>query len=196
MPGIAPAWDGSATALSRAAGAVVLGKTVTTEFAARHPGPTRNPHDPTRTPGGSSSGSAAAVADFQVSLGVGTQTGGSVIRPSAFCGVVGFKPSFQHFGNAGVKTNTEAFDTVGIMAREVGDIALYRAAMMELPYAPPRPDQVSGARIGIVRTPAWDKAAPETQQAIEAAAAKLRQAGAVVQEFPLPAMFDRPAAGA
>src|SRR5262249_13448439 len=111
--------------------------TVTTEFANRPPGPTTNPHDPDFPPGGSSSGSAAAVADFMVPFAIGTQTGGSVIRPAAYCGVVAFKPSFGLFPPAGMRINTEALDTVGIMTRSVGDIALFRAAMMAIPYAPP-----------------------------------------------------------
>ena len=135
--GCRPASDASAAALPRAAGGVLLGKTVTTEFANRHPGPTTNPHDPDFSPGGSSSGSAAAVADFMVPLAIGTQTGGSVIRPAAYCGVVGFKPSFGLFPPAGMRINTEALDTVGIMARSVGDIALFCAAMMAIPYALP-----------------------------------------------------------
>ncbi len=112
-----PPSDASAAALPKAAGGILLGKTITTEFANRQPGPTANPHDPAFTPGGSSSGSAAAVADFMVPLAIGTQTGGSVIRPAAYCGVVGFKPSFGLFPPAGMKINTETLDTVGIMAR-------------------------------------------------------------------------------
>ncbi|MBV9815520.1 MAG: amidase, partial [Alphaproteobacteria bacterium] len=135
--GCRPASDASAAALPRAAGGILVGKTVTTEFANRQPGPTTNPHDPDFTPGGSSSGSAAAVADYMVPLAIGTQTGGSVIRPAAYCGVVGFKPSFGLFPPAGMRINTEALDTVGIMARSVGDIALFRAAMMAIPYTSP-----------------------------------------------------------
>src|SRR5579863_3913519 len=122
--GCRPSFDASAVALPRAAGAILLGKTVTTEFANRHPGPTANPHDPGFSPGGSSSGSAAAVADFMVPLAIGTQTGGSVIRPAAFCGVVGFKPSFNMFAPAGMPPTTETLDTIGIIARTVADIAL------------------------------------------------------------------------
>src|SRR4051812_23256483 len=96
-----PAADASCVALTCAAGGIVLGKTVTTEFANRHPGPTVNPHAPTHTPGGSSSGSAAAVADFQVPVAFGTQTAGSVIRPAAYCGIIGYKPTFGHFSPAG-----------------------------------------------------------------------------------------------
>src|SRR5580698_2369865 len=131
-----PLADAATVALARGDGAILLGKTVTTEFANRHPGPTKNPHKPAHTPGGSSSGSAAAVADFQVTLGTGTQTGGSVIRPAAFCGVVGYKPSYGHFAVAGMKANTEWLDTIGAYARSVEDIALFRAALMAMPYVP------------------------------------------------------------
>src|SRR6187399_1712209 len=131
-----PIADAATVALARHAGAILLGKTVTTEFANRFPGPTRNPHNPAHTPGGSSSGSAAAVADFQVMLATGTQTGGSVIRPAAFCGVVGYKPSFGHFPIAGMKANTEWLDTIGAYARSIDDIALFRAALMAIPHRP------------------------------------------------------------
>ena len=95
------------------AGGIILGKTVTTEFANRFPGATVHPHNPAHTPGGSSSGSAAAVADFQVPVGFGTQTGGSMIRPAAFCGVVGYKPSFGEFSRVGIKLQCHNLDTLG-----------------------------------------------------------------------------------
>src|SRR5262245_32498082 len=181
-----PPSDASAAALPRAAGGILLGKTVTTEFANAHPGPTTNPHDPDFSPGGSSSGSAAAVADFMVPLAIGTQTGGSVIRPAAYCGVVGFKPSFGLFPPAGMRINTEALDTVGIMARSVGDIALFRAAMMAIAYTPPTmPD--AAPRLGLGRAPHWDDAAPEGRAALEAAADRLAAAGAAISETRLPA---------
>src|SRR5438477_8865786 len=155
--GCRPASDASAAALPRADGGILLGKTVTTEFANRHPGPTTNPHDPDFTPGGSSSGSAAAVADFMVPLAIGTQTGGSVIRPAAYCGVIGFKPSFGLFPPAGMRINTETLDTVGIMARSVGDIALFRAALMAIPYERPgMPERPP--RLALCHTPHWDQA--------------------------------------
>src|SRR5438552_4128158 len=135
--GCRPSFAASAVSLPRAAGGILLGKTVTTEFANRHPGPTANPHNIAHTPGGSSSGSAAAVADFMVPLAIGTQPGGSVLRPAAYCGVVGFKPSYGLFPPAGMHVNTESLDTVRIMARSVGDIALFRAALMAIPYEPP-----------------------------------------------------------
>ena len=184
--GCRPANDASAAALPRAAGGVLLGKTVTTEFANRHPGPTTNPHDPDFTPGGSSSGSAAAVADYMVPLAIGTQTGGSVIRPAAYCGVVGFKPSFGLFPPAGMRINTEALDTVGIMARSVGDIALFRAAMMAIPYSPPAVPQTA-PRLRLCRGPHWNEAHTEGRAAVEAAVERLAAAGAAVSETELPA---------
>jgi Asp-tRNA(Asn)/Glu-tRNA(Gln) amidotransferase A subunit family amidase len=180
-----PGDDASAAALPRAAGGILLGKTVTTEFANRQPGPTTNPHDASFSPGGSSSGSAAAVADFMVPLAIGTQTGGSVIRPAAYCGVVGFKPSFGLFPPAGMRINTEAFDTVGIMARSVGDIALFRAAMMAIPYAPPAMPETA-PRLGLCRGPHWGEAQPEGRTTLEAAADRLAAAGATISETELP----------
>ena len=113
-----PVADAACVALSRAAGGVLLGKTVTTEFASRFPlGNTTNPHNPQHTPGGSSSGSAAAVGDLMVPLAFGTQTVGSVIRPAAFCGCIGYKPSYGEVSTQGVKQNTTSFDTVGLFAR-------------------------------------------------------------------------------
>src|ERR1041384_3786255 len=123
-----PKADAACVALSRAAGGGLLGKTVTTEFASRAPlGKTTNPHNPKHTPGGSSSGSAAAVADFMVPLGFGTQTVGSVIRPAAFCGCIGYKPSFGEISTQGVKQNTASFDTVGAVVAAAPARAVVRA---------------------------------------------------------------------
>jgi Asp-tRNA(Asn)/Glu-tRNA(Gln) amidotransferase A subunit family amidase len=183
--GCRPAADAAVAALARAAGGILVGKTVTTEFANRHPGPTTNPHDPGFSPGGSSSGSAAAVADFHVPLAIGTQTGGSVIRPAAFCGVVGYKPSFGHFPPAGMRINTETLDTVGIMARSVADIALFRAALAAIRYAPPEMPE-RPPRIGLCRGPHWDEAQPEGRAQLEAAAARLAAAGAAIEDTALP----------
>jgi Asp-tRNA(Asn)/Glu-tRNA(Gln) amidotransferase A subunit family amidase len=183
--GCRPSFSASVVTLPRAAGATLLGKTVTTEFANRHPGPTGNPHNLAYSPGGSSSGSAAAVADFMVPLAIGTQTGGSVIRPAAYCGVVGFKPSFNLFPPAGMHPNTETLDTVGIMARSVGDIALFRAAMMAIPYEPPTlPGRAP--RLALCRTMHWDRAQPEGQAMLEDAATRLAAAGAEIVDSELP----------
>ena len=124
-----PRADAAAVAWARAAGGVVIGKTVTTEFATRKPGPTGNPHNLRHTPGGSSSGSAAGVADGFFPLAYGTQTAGSVIRPAAYCGVVGYKPSFGTINRFGMKIMSESLDTVGVMARSVADCALFAGAV-------------------------------------------------------------------
>src|SRR5438874_1825520 len=129
-----PFADAACTALLRMAGATILGKTITTEFANRFPGATVNPHNPAHTPGGSSSGSAAGVADFQMPVGLGTQTGGSVIRPAAFCGVIGYKPSFGEFSRSGVKMQCPNLDTLGVLCRTVEDLALLRAALIATPH--------------------------------------------------------------
>jgi amidase len=186
-----PARDAACVAALRAAGAVVLGKTVTTEFAAFAPARTRNPRGAAHTPGGSSSGSSAAVAADMIPLALGTQTVGSIIRPAAFCGVVGFKASRGRLPLDGVKPLAAAFDSLGCFARSVADCALWFAAVSgEAPTPPPeRPP-----RIGLVRTPWWDAAAPETRETVEAAAARLADAGAEVTEPALPVGFDRLAA--
>ncbi len=180
-----PPSDASAAALPKAAGGILLGKTITTEFANRYPGPTSNPHDPACTPGGSSSGSAAAVADLMVPLAIGTQTAGSVIRPAAYCGVVGFKPSFGLSPPGGMRINTETLDTVGIMARSVADIALFRAAMMAIRYEPPAMPETP-PRLGLCRGPHWDDAQPEGRAVLETVADRLAAAGAKLADAALP----------
>ena len=185
-----PDRDATCIALCRAAGGLLLGKTVTTEFAHVSPGPTRNPHDPTRTPGGSSSGSAAAVGDRMVPLAFGTQTTGSVIRPASFCGVVGYKPSHGDFGLSGVGQNAPSFDTLGVMARDVADAALMRAAVMGAPYRELEVPPMSSLFLGLCRTPYWDQAEASTQAAIEDAVNRLSRAGATIVNFPLPDGYE------
>jgi amidase len=176
-----PFVDAACVALLRMAGGTIMGKTVTTEFANRFPGATVNPHNPAHTPGGSSSGSAAAVADFQVPAALGTQTGGSVIRPSAFCGVVGYKPSFGEFSRSGIKLQCHNLDTLGIICRRVEDLPALRAALLAGPQH--RIDRdVTAPRIGLCHTPAWDAADPATQALIEHTAERLATAGAKVSE--------------
>ena len=131
-----PERDAACVALSRKAGGILLGKTVTTEFANLHPGPTRNPHDLTRTPAGSSSGSAAAVADFMVPIAIGTQTTGSTIRPASFCGVFGYRPTYGEHRMHGVMEASGSLDTLGILSRSVADIALYRDVLLGIPPEP------------------------------------------------------------
>jgi amidase len=176
-----PFADAACVALLRMAGGTIMGKTVTTEFANRFPGATVNPHNPAHSPGGSSSGSAAAVADFQVPAALGTQTGGSVIRPSAFCGVVGYKPSFGEFSRSGIKLQCNNLDTLGILCRRVEDLPPLRAAL--LAAVPHRIDRnVTAPRIGICHTPAWDAADAATQALIERTADRLAGAGAKISE--------------
>ena len=186
-----PAADAACVALARAAGAIVIGKTVTTEFACFTPGKTANPRHPAHTPGGSSSGSAAAVADSMVPLAFGTQTAGSVIRPAAFCGIVGYKPSFGTIPRAGVKMLCDSLDTVGTMARDVADAAFFAGVVagrpelrdIAFPAAPPR--------FGFYRTPMWDEAQPETDAALDHARAALERAGASVVNVPFPPEHER-----
>ncbi|HLJ06571.1 MAG TPA: amidase [Acetobacteraceae bacterium] len=175
-----PRADAAAVAWARAAGGVVIGKTVTTEFATRKPGPTGNPHNLAHTPGGSSSGSAAGVADCFFPLAYGTQTAGSVIRPAAYCGVVGFKPTFGTINRFGMKLMAESLDTVGVIARSVADCALFAGAVAGRSFGNPEVRQEHGPRIGICRSPAWDNAAPETQHLLERVASALARAGASV----------------
>ena len=175
-------------ALLRAAGAVILGKTVTCEFAGVTAGATVNPHDETRTPGGSSSGSAAAVADCMVPVALGTQTGGSVLRPASYCGVIGYKPTYNDFSRVGVKAAAEGLDTVGLFARSLEDVALIRSVLLGRRHQPaavaPMP-----LRIGFTRTPLWDLAQPETVAAVEDAAERLAEAGAQIIDVELPEAF-------
>jgi amidase len=181
-----PASDAACVALSRAAGGVLLGKTVTTEFASRFPwGKTTNPHNPRHTPGGSSSGSAAAVADCMVPLAFGTQTVGSVIRPAAFCGCIGYKPSYGEVSTMGVKQNTASFDTVGLFARAVEDLALFRGALTGFAVKPLAAIPINELKIGFCRTMSWDRAEDYTKTFLQQAASALAKAGAKVSDFDL-----------
>jgi Asp-tRNA(Asn)/Glu-tRNA(Gln) amidotransferase A subunit family amidase len=186
-----PARDAACVAVLRAEGAVVLGKARTVEFASLgRVAETRNPHDPRRTPGGSSSGSAAAVAAGMVPIALGTQTGGSTIRPAAYCGVAGMKPTFGTVPIEGMKPYAPSLDTVGWMARTVGDLALlakvYRigreSGAAELPEV---------SRIGFYRTPYWEAAGADTRNALARTVALLRQAGVEVEEVAGPEGAER-----
>jgi amidase len=186
--GYRPTADAACVALLRRAGAVILGKTATCELAGMAPAATTNPHNAAHTPGGSSSGSAAAVADFMVPAALGTQTGGSVLRPSAFCGVFGYKPTYNTFNKAGLKPAAESIDTIGWIARSIEDIALLTAVLR---MDEPRPVRSLSAapRIGLCRTELWDRAQPESKAAVENAAAALSKAGAMVRDLDLPGEF-------
>jgi Asp-tRNA(Asn)/Glu-tRNA(Gln) amidotransferase A subunit family amidase len=181
-----PRADAACVAWVRAAGAVVIGKTVTTEFATRQPGLTANPHHTGHTPGGSSSGSAAGVADHQFPVAFGTQTAGSVIRPAAYCGVVGYKPSYGTINRFGMRVMSDSLDTIGAIARSVADCALLVSAASGRDLGDPdvRPDRAP--RIGICRSPVWSQALPETQALLPRIADALARAGAAVTERELP----------
>jgi len=176
--------DAACVSQLTAAGAIVLGKSVTTEFAGGHAGKTHNPHNLRHTPAGSSSGSAAAVADFMSPIGYGTQTAGSVIRPGAFNGVVAYKGTYGWADMTGVKAYSKSLDTLGFFTREANDLALIRAAYGHAPADPPARGQAP--RIGLVRTPWWDEADPYNRKNIEEAARVLRAAGAKVREWQAP----------
>ena len=184
-----PHRDASCVALVRAAGGIVLGKTVTHEFAAiQSPIPTRNPHNPDHTPAGSSAGSAAAVADFMVPLAFGTQTGGSLIRPAAFCGVVGYKPTFNLINRNGMNVISESLDTIGVLARTVSDAALLVGVLTNMvPIS--LDEQPAPPRIGFCRTPFWEKADEATRSLLEGTVERLAGAGARVDDVKLPAEF-------
>ena len=185
-----PERDAACVALSRKAGGLLLGKTVTTEFANLHPGPTRNPHDLKRTPGGSSSGSAAAVADFMVPLAIGTQTTGSTIRPASFCGVIGYRPTWGEHRMHGVMEASGSLDTLGILARSVDDVALYRDVLLGITPEPvAKLDRVP--HIALCKSHVWDKFEPVTRTLTEDAVVRLARAGARISEFELPADFAR-----
>lgn len=177
--------DASCVAVLRAAGALIFGKTVTCEFAGPTAGPTINPHDSARTPGGSSSGSGAAVADHMVPFAFGTQTGGSVQRPSSFCGIVGYKPSFGLINAHGVKPAAESLDTVGLMVRAVEDAELF---MRVLTNGEPVQwfSETPAVRVGLCRTFAWDRADEATRTAVEDAARGLERAGFTICDVVLP----------
>ncbi len=170
--------EGGSVAIMREAGCVIMGKTVTTELGHRHPGPTRNPRNPRHTPGGSSSGSAAAVADRMVPMCLGTQTSGSVIRPAAYCGVVGYKPTYNDFDKSGILANAPSMDTLGILARSVDDVGLLRRILLEAPAGEIRQIDLSGLSFGLLTAPPWDTADAETWDRIEGFMDELAAGGA------------------
>lgn len=182
------AQDAAAVALLRAAGAAVLGKTVTAEFATYHPGPTVNPRKAGHTPGGSSSGSAAAVADGQADIALGTQTAGSMIRPGSFCGTLAFKPTIGRYPVAGVLDTAPSLDTLGLFARDLdllvaADAVLTGAGALPAPHAP--------LRVALCRMPTWDQASGEMQDTAIEFAARLHEAGCELSEVTLPEPFTR-----
>jgi Asp-tRNA(Asn)/Glu-tRNA(Gln) amidotransferase A subunit family amidase len=191
-----PRRDATVVARLRAAGAVILGKTVTTELASYAPGRTRNPHDPQHTPGGSSSGSAAAVAAGMVPVALGSQTNGSIIRPASFCGVYGFKPSFGLVPRGGVLRLSRALDHVGVLARSLQDVALLAECIAgadadDADTGPPRARPPLSAvlaqepplppRLALVRTPFWDRLDADAQEAFDELAGALGERAAAFE---------------
>jgi Asp-tRNA(Asn)/Glu-tRNA(Gln) amidotransferase A subunit family amidase len=195
-----PQSDATVVAFLRQAGAVIMGKTVTTELAVHAPGKTRNPHDPARTPGGSSSGSAAAVAAGMVPFALGTQTNGSIIRPAAYCGVVGFKPTFGTISRRGVLHQSKQLDQVGVFANSVADAALLAETLMAYddgdpdmrPQPRPALSRIAAEeppltpRLAFVKTPVWNEAAKDTKDAFAELTAFL---GDRAVAFDLPEIF-------
>jgi Asp-tRNA(Asn)/Glu-tRNA(Gln) amidotransferase A subunit family amidase len=186
-----PAWDAACVAQVRERGGVILGKTVTTEFATRHPNKTRNPHNLEHTPGGSSQGSAAAVADRMVPLAFGTQTTSSVIRPAAFCGVVGYKPTFGLVNRAGLKILSDSLDHVGTLTRTVPDAALLVEELSGAPATSFGAVSQLKPRVGFCRTPWLRQADPSTQEALQDAVPRLARGGARVTDVDLDGDFAR-----
>lgn len=187
--GFQPLWDAPCVQIARDAGALVMGKTVSTELAMASPNKTRNPHNTAHTPGGSSSGSCAAVAAGMVPLAFGTQTSGSVIRPASFCGVTALKPTFGLINTVGIKVLCHGLDTLGVIARDIGDAAACAAALAgraELAdlAAPQRP------RFGVLLGTRLEKAEPCAIEAVERLAKLAEAAGAEVTVIPAPAWFD------
>jgi len=199
-----PRADAALVSLLRAAGALVVGKTKTSEFAWRHPADTRNPLDPGRTPGGSSSGSAAAVAARMVPLATGTQTAGSIVRPAAYCGVLGLKPTFGVLPLGGVLPTAASLDTAGLFARNVDDLELALAAVSAAPAGmaaarasrspdgagePLRDEHRATPRIGFLRL-AWERHDTVARNAIEDYLGAVTSAGATIEEVELPVAFE------
>jgi Asp-tRNA(Asn)/Glu-tRNA(Gln) amidotransferase A subunit family amidase len=187
--GYRPPADATAVALARRTGAVVIGKTVTTEFASLVPSPTRNPHNSAHTPGGSSSGSAAAVAAAMVPIAFGTQTAGSVIRPAAFCGVTGFKPSYRLIPLVGVKAVSWHLDTGGLFGAGVVDVAFAAASILDRDLRVDRSDPAV-PRVALVRSHLWPKVSAAMGDALETAARIAEAAGAKIADVTLPPIVE------
>lgn len=183
-----PRADAALVTMIRRAGGLIPGKTVSTEFASLVPAKTRNPWNPAHTPGGSSSGSAAAIAAGMLPLAIGSQTGGSVIRPAAFCGVAGYKPSYAILPTVGMKCFSWQLDTVGLFAAGVADVAFAAAAISGRDL---RVDSDAAApRIALVRTHIWNEASEAMQSAVQRAARMAEKAGAKVKDLALPPILE------
>lgn len=190
LAGFVPDRDAETVARLRAAGAIVLGKTETTQFASGDAAPTRNPYNLAHTPGGSSSGSAAAVAARMVPAALGSQTAGSVLRPAAFCGIAGFKPSAGRFSLQGIIPFAWSLDHPGVLARSVADLRLFFTLLDEYGGSAPEPAEIAAPKLGLLRGAFLDRAEPEALANLEHVARQLASAGANVREVRLPDDFD------
>ena len=188
--GYQPRADAACVALAASAGGLIIGKTVTTEFATRNPGPTANPRNLAHTPGGSSSGTAAGVAAGFFPFGFGTQTAGSIIRPAAYCGVVGYKPTYGTIPRLGMKLMSESLDTIGTMARSVSDCAMLASAAGAGDLGDPTVTPHGTLRIGVCPGPNMHVATDAAIANLERAATQLAAAGASVRPARLPAEYD------
>jgi len=159
-----PIRDAGSVAIAKKTGCIILGKTVTTELGHRAPGPTKNPLNHKHTPGGSSSGSAAAVASMMAPICLGTQTTGSVIRPAAYCGVIGYKPTYGDFDKSGILPNSPSIDTLGLMTRSVEDLSLFRSILLEEKIVTLKEIELKNLKIAFVKTPHWNKTDVSTQE--------------------------------
>jgi len=184
-----PRSDAALVAMTRRAGGILIGKTVSTEMAFLDPAATRNPRNLAHTPGGSSSGSGAAVGDYMVPLAFGTQTGGSLIRPAAFNGIYALKPTWGAVTREGAKLFSAMCDTVGWYGRSVADLALVAHAFRLRDLASQTPTNIRGLKVAMCKTPYWDKAEPSAQQALATAIERLQNAGARTEELELPSRF-------
>jgi amidase len=182
--------DAGCVALLKEAGAIFLGKTVSTELGHVTAGKTRNPRNLQRTPGGSSSGSAAAVAAGMVPFALGTQTTGSVIRPASFCGVVGYKPSYGDVTNSGVLENASSFDTVGALCTALEDLPLIRSALLRTPGRPVQAAPLDALRIGILSMPYWQAEAAPMEELLASVAGTLGRKGVKIIRTTLPSDFE------
>ena len=187
--GYRPPVDAAVVSTLKNAGSNILGKTVTTTFAHRNPGPTRNPHNPGHSPGGSSSGSAAAVADGMIPLALGTQTGGSVLRPGAYCGVLAYKPAFDAINFGGTKQISATLDTLGFYVRSLDDIPIAGAALQGLEGGLPVGDDTVAPKITLIRTTSWNQADQVARDLVEDVFDKLGTSGAQTRELDLPAPY-------
>ena len=184
-----PGVDAAYVSRLRQSGAIIIGKTVTTEFAYFDPGPTANPINIEHTPGGSSSGSAAAVADLMIPVAFGTQVAGSLTRPASYCGLVGYKPTFGLHSPEGLKGFSHSLSTLGWMTRSVEDLALVHAALTETPFAQLDATAIGKPKIAMCKTYEWSHAQTESINAIESAMQNFRAKGAAISEVSLPSSF-------